>query len=91
MLWVVVVVRTIEVVWHYRDIIRTILAVEKLAVLQSGDLRQGVGLVGFLQLTREQTTLSHWLWSQTRIDATRAQEQQLLAAVLPCRVDDVHL
>ena len=31
------------------------------------------------------------MWCQSWVDAARAKEQQLLAAVLPSRVDDVHL
>ena len=90
-LGVVVVVGAIEVGGHHGDIVGAILAVEELAVFQSRDLRQGIGLVGLFQLACEQTALSHRLWRKARIDATGAEEEEFLAAVLPSRVDDVHL
>ena len=87
----VVVVGTIEVGGHHGDVVRTVLAVEELAVFQAGDLGEGVGLVGLLKLRREQARLGHRLRCHAGVDARRAEELEFLAAVAPCGVDDVHL
>ncbi len=47
---VVVVVRAVEVGGHDGDVVSAVLAVEELAVLQSGDLCERIRLVGLLQL-----------------------------------------
>ena len=90
-LGVVVVVGAIEVGGHHGDVVGAVLAVEELAVLEAGDLGQSVCLVGLLQLAGEQAALGHGLGSQTGVDATGAQKLELLAAVLPSGMDDVHL
>lgn len=90
-LGVVVVVGTVEVGRHHRDVVGAVLSVEVLAVLESADLGEGIRLVGLLQLAGEQAALLHGLWSHAGVDATAAQELKLLAAVAPGGVDDVHL
>ena len=88
---VIVIVGSVQVGRHHRDIIRTVLPVQEFAIFQSADLRQGICLVRLLQFSCQQTTLRHRLRSHAGIDTTASQELQLLASILPCRVDDVHL
>src|SRR5699024_10177402 len=88
---VVVVVGTVQVGRHDADVVGAVLAVEVLAVFQAGDLGQGVGLVGLFQRRGQQAAFRHGLGRQAGINAGAAQKFQLFAAVLPGRVDDVHL
>ena len=88
---VIVVVGAIEVGGHDADVVGAILAVQELAVLQTGDLSQCIGLVGLFQFTGQQAVFLHRLRSHAGVDAGGAEEFQLLAAVLPCRVDGIHL
>ena len=88
---VVVVVGTVQVRRHDADVVGAVLAVEVLAVFQAGDLGQGVGLVGLFQRRGQQAAFRHGLGRQAGINAGAAQKFQLFAAVLPGRVDDVHL
>ena len=90
-LGMVVIVGPVQVRGHHGNVVRPVLAVEELAVLEAGDLRQRIGLVGLLQRAGQQAALRHRLRRQARIDAAGAQEFELLAAVGPGRVDDVHL
>ena len=90
-LGVIVVVRAIEVGGHDRDIVGTVLAIEELAILETGDLSEGIGLVGLLELGGEQAALGHGLWGHAGVDARGAKELELAAAVLPSGMDDVHL
>ena len=53
MLGVVVVVGAIKVSRHHADVVGAILTVQKLAILQATDLRQGIGFVGLLELACE--------------------------------------
>ena len=87
----VVVVGSIEVCGHHADIVGAVLPVEEFAILKAADFGQRIGLVGLLERAREQASFGHWLGCQTRIDARRSEEFQLLAAVLPSRVDHIHL
>ena len=87
----VVVVGAVQVGGHDRNEVGAVLPVEELAVFQAADLRKGVGLVGFFQLTGQKAGLCHGLGRHAGIDAGGAKEQQLLAAVLPRAVYDVHL
>lgn len=87
----VVVVRAVEVRRHHADVVRAVLAVQKLAVLQTRDLGQRIGLVRLLERRGQQARLLHRLGRHARVDARRAEELQLLTAVLPGSVDDVHL
>ena len=77
-LQVEVIVRTIEVGWHHSDIVGTILKIVALAHLQSGNLGDGIFLVGIFQRRSKEHILLHWLRSILRIDAGRAQEEELL-------------
>ena len=88
---VVVVIRTIEVGWHDRDIVGAVLTIEVLAILETRDLSQGVCLIGLLQLAGKQAALLHGLRREAGVDAAGAEEEEFLAAILPSRVDDVHL
>ena len=67
-LWMIVIVRTIEISGHHADIISAILTVEELAVFQPANLSEGIGLVGLLQLACQQAALWHWLGSHARVD-----------------------
>ena len=91
MLRVVVVVRAVEVRRHHGDVVRAVLSVEVRAVLQARDLRERVALVRRLERAREQARLRHRLRGELRVDARRAEEEQLAAAVPPRGVDRVHL
>ena len=88
---VIVVVGAVEVGGHDADVVGAVLAVQELAVLQTGDFRQRISLVGLFQLTGQQAAFLHGLRRHAGIDAGGAEELQLLAAILPCSVDDVHL
>ena len=88
---VVVIVGAVQVRGHDRDIVRAVLAVQELAVFETADFGEGVSLVRLFQFGSQQAAFLHRLRSHARIDAGRAEELQLLAAVLPGRVDDVHL
>ena len=76
-----VIVRTIEVGWHHCDIIGTILKVVALAHLQSGNLSDGIFLVGIFQRRSKEHILAHRLRCILWIDAGRAQEEELLHAM----------
>ena len=80
-LQVEVVVRTIEVGRHHGDIVGTILKVVALAHLQSGNLSDGIFLVGVFQRRSKENVLTHWLWCILWIDAGRAQEEEFLYAM----------
>lgn len=86
----IVVVGTVEVGRHYGDVVCAVLTVEELAVFETGDFGECVGLVGLFKFGCQQTALGHGLWSHAGIDAGRAEEFEFLAAVAPCGVDDVH-
>ena len=87
----VVIVGAVEVGGHDADIVSAVLAVQELAVFQAADLGQGVGLVGLFQLAGQQAAFLHGLGRHAGVDAGRAQEFQLFAAVLPGGVDSIHL
>ena len=87
----VVIVRPIEVGGHHGDVVRAILAVEELAILETRDLGEGIGLVGLLEFGGEQAALGHGLWRHAGLDARGSKELELAAAILPSGMDDVHL
>ena len=87
----IIVVGPVQIRGHDTDIIGSVLSVQELAVFQSGDLRQCICLIGFLQLRSQQAALLHRLRCHTGIDTAAAQKHQLLAVVLPCRMDHIHL
>ena len=90
-LWMIVIVGAIEVGRHHGDKVGAVLTVEELAVFETADLSQRIGLICFLQLACQQATLWHRLRRQARIDAAAAKELQFFAAVLPCGMYDIHL
>jgi hypothetical protein len=67
------------------------LAVQVFAVFQAGNLGKRVCLIGLFKRGCEQAVLAHRLRCETRIDARRAEEEEFLASVSPCGIDDVHL
>ncbi len=87
----VVIVGPVQVGGHHGDVVRPVLAVQKFTVFEAGDFRQGVGFVGLFEFAREQAVFLHRLRRHPRVDAAAAEEFELLAAVFPRRVDDVHL
>ena len=88
---VVVIVGPVQIGRHHGNVVRPVLAVQEFTVFEAGDFRQGVGLVGLFEFAREQAVFLHRLRRHPRVDAAAAEEFELLAAVLPRRVDDVHL
>ena len=64
-----IIIRTIEVGWHYCDIVGSILKVVALAHLQSGNLGNGVFLVGVFQRRSKEHVLLHRLRCILWIDA----------------------
>ena len=88
---VVVVARAIEVGGHYAAVVAAMLAVVAFAQLDSGYFGNGIGLVGGLQGAGQQGALRHGLLRHARVDATGAQEQQLLHVMDVGCVDDVGL
>ncbi len=90
-LGVVVVARAVEIGRHDAAIVDAILAVVALAELDPGDFRDRVGLVGGFESAGEQGVFPHRLPGELRVDARRAEEQQLLHAAAEGGVDDVGL
>ena len=84
-----IVARPVEIGRHDRDEVAAILAAIGLAELDAGDLGDRVPLVGRLERAGQQRLLGDRLRRQTRIDAGGAQQQQLLDAGAPRRLDDV--
>ena len=76
-----VIVRAIEVGWHHSDIVGTILKVVALAHLQSGNLGDGIFLVGIFQRRSKEHIFAHRLRCILRIDAGRAQKEEFLYAM----------
>src|SRR5258705_8377694 len=72
-----VVVRPVKVCRHHADEVCTVLTVVAAAKLNAGDLRNGVGLVGWLQRPRQQRLLLDGLRRVLGIDAARTKEKQL--------------
>ena len=67
----------IEVGWHDRAVVDTVLPVVALTELDAGNFCNGVGLICRLQGAREQGVLAHWLGNSLGVNARRAQLQQL--------------
>ena len=88
---VVVIVGPVQVGGHHGDEVRPVLAVQEFTVFEAGDFRQGVGFVGLFEFAGQEAIFLHRLRRHSRVDAAAAEEFELLAAVLPRRVDDVHL
>ena len=86
-----VVAGAVEVGRHRRDEVAAVLPAVGLAQLDAGDLGDRVPLVGRLERPGQQRVLGDRLRRELRVDAGRAEEQQLLDAALPGGVDDVGL
>ena len=86
-----VIVRTVEISRHHRDIVGAVLQVIALAHLQSGDLRDGVFFVGIFQWTRQKCVFAHRLRSVFRINTCGTQEKQLLHIMTEALANDVAL
>lgn len=76
-----VVVGAVEVRGHHSDVVGAVLQVVALAHLEARNLRDGVFLVGVFEFAREEGVLLHGLRSIFRINAGRAEEQELLHVV----------
>ena len=87
---VIVVVGAVKICRHDRNIIGTVLLVEELAVLQTGYLGKGICLIGLFKLRCKQAAFLHRLRCHTGVNAGRTQKFKLLAAVLPCGMDNIH-
>ncbi len=84
-----IVGKAIEIGRHRRDEIAAVLPAVRAAQHDAGDLSDGVPLVGRLERTGEQGILAHRLSCEPRIDAGRAEKQELFDPDLACRLDDV--
>ena len=76
-----VIVGAIEVGGHGRDEVAAVLLPVGLAELDAGDLGDGVGLVGRLQIAAEQVFLPHGLGAFPGVDAGTAQVEELFDVV----------
>ena len=76
-----VVVRAVKVRGHHGEIVGAVLQVVTFAHLEACNLCDGVFLVGVLEFAREEGVLLHWLRGVLRVDACRAEEQELLHVV----------
>src|SRR5437016_11494024 len=88
---VVVVAGPVHVVRHGAEVARAVLAVERPAHLDAGDLRQGVRAVGRLERPGEEVLLPDRLRAVARVDAAGAEKQQVAHAGLPGFLEDVGL
>ena len=86
----IVVIRSIKIRRHKGNIISAILLVQKLAVFQAADFGQSISFIGLLQLTRQQAAFLHRLRCQAWINAGRAKKFQLLAAIFPGAMNNIH-
>src|ERR1700679_2060016 len=83
-----VVMRTVKIRRHRRQVLRPVLTVIGPAHLDPGDLRQRIRPIRRLQRTRQQILLADRLRSQPRIDTARSQKEQPPHARLTARVAD---
>jgi hypothetical protein len=84
-----VVARAVQVGRHGADEVGAVLAPIGLAQLDPGDLGHRVPLIARLQLALEQARLGHRLRREPRVDAARAEEQELLHPDLSGGLDHV--
>ena len=84
-----IVARPVEVAGHRADEVAAVLGAGMVAELDARDLRDRVGLVGDLERTGQQRLLADRLRGQLRVDAARAEEEQLADAGAAGTVDDV--
>jgi hypothetical protein len=85
-----VVAGAIEVRRHRGDEVVAVIAKVVLAEFETGDLGQGVGLVGRLERAGEEVLLAQRLGRLARIDAGAAEVEQLPHAMLGGGVNHVH-
>ena len=86
-----VVIGAVEVRRHHSEIVGAVLQVVAFAHLEASNLCDGVFLVGVLEFAREEGILLHGLRCVFRIDAGRAEEQELLHVVSVCFAEHVAL
>src|SRR5262249_4743365 len=86
-----VVAGAVKIGRHRRYEIAAMLAAVGLTKLDAGDLGDRVRLVGRLQRSRQQRRFGDRLWSFTRIDARRAEEQKFFDTRVVRSMDDVGL
>src|SRR5262245_45969758 len=84
-----IVARAVKIGRHRRYEVAAVLATVGLTKLDAGYLGDRIGFVGRLQRSRQQRRLGDWLWSLTRIDARRAEEQKLFDTGAVRSMDDV--
>ncbi len=94
-LWMIVVAKPIKIGGHQAMVIQAVafavLAVVALAQLDAGNLGDGVGLVGWLLNASEQGFVANRLRSLARVNAARAQEQELLDPIAKSRINGIGL
>src|SRR6266566_7049864 len=90
-LQIIIVVRSVQVRGHGADKLAAILPAVSLAHFQTGDLGNGVPLVGRLQRAAQQVFLFERLGRQLGIDAGAPQEEQLLDPGLPSLMNNIVL
>lgn len=83
--------RAVQVGWHHRTVVATVLPVVGLAQFNPGDLGDGVRLVGRLQRPLQQLAFRHRLPCQFRIDTGRTEKQQFVHVVQVRGVNNVAL
>jgi hypothetical protein len=88
---VVVVARAIQVGRHHGQKLGAVLAVERPAHFDTGDLGHGVGTIGGFERAGEEVFLLHRLRAVARVDARGTEKQQAFDAVPVCRLDEVVL
>ncbi len=86
-----IVVGTIEIGGHHGNIVGAILKVIALAHLQTGNLGNGILLIGVFERRCEQRVFLHRLRSILGIDAGGTKEKELLYMMLVSLLDDVAL
>ena len=86
-----VVAGAVQIGRHQRDRLESVFAPKRLTHLHTGDLGDGIPLVGELQRTGQQIVLFDGLRRQFGIDAARSQEHEFADPRAVRRVDDVVL
>ena len=82
-----VVTGAVEVGGHDADGVEAVLAAIGLGHLDSGDLGDGVGLVGGLERAGEEVILAHGLRGVPGVDAGGTEEEELAGAGAPGGID----
>jgi len=87
----IVVAGAIQIGGHGADGVKAILLTIGLAHLDARNFRQSVSIIGWFQRPGEQILFLDGLWAQFRINARRAEKQQLFTAVAVGTVNDIVL